>query len=242
MAWRSCQRFLNSTPGSLDLAGLVNGCKSGLNQQLAWFRSCLSKEQPGLWSRSRPPSAQSPSIIPREGALTLPQVGLRFPLHGSSCPPALQLNVQLPSLLNSPHPPGRSRCTCSLPPLLAELSLASRMAPPSHSSTRLPQPPLWWLCPRQASYPSGASPSPASEILKLKSGKDTSILSNTWGCPWTRFHAFSLVAKTPPSNSIRWRKEGFLVSPSCSLELCIQLGISFPFFLAFHVSSFLSYL
>ena len=240
MAWRACQRFLDSTPGSLDLAGLVNGCKSDLNQQLAWFRSCLSKEQPGLWPGSCPPSAQSPSVIPREGALTLPQAGLRFPSHGSSCPPALRLNVQLPSLSNSPHPPERSRCTCSLPPLLPELSLASRMAPPSHSSTRLPQPPLWWLCPRQASYPSGASPSPALEILKLKSGKDTSVLSNTWAshehvstCSlwWPKLHLLTVFAE-----------EGFLVSPCSSWELCIQLGISFPFFLAFHVSSFLSYL
>ena len=28
-------------------------------------------------------------------------------------------------------------------------------------------------------------------------------------------------------------KEGFLISPCCSLELCIQMGISFLFFFAF---------
>ena len=36
--------------------------------------------------------------------------------------------------------------------------------------------------------------------------------------------------------------EGLLISPCWSLELCIQLGISFPFSLAIHFSSFLSYL
>ena len=33
-----------------------------------------------------------------------------------------------------------------------------------------------------------------------------------------------------------------LLFPCYSLELCIQLGTSFPFSLAFHFSSFLSYL
>ena len=37
-------------------------------------------------------------------------------------------------------------------------------------------------------------------------------------------------------------EEGFLISPCYSLELCIHMGISFLFFFAFHVSSFLSYL
>ena len=37
-------------------------------------------------------------------------------------------------------------------------------------------------------------------------------------------------------------KEGFLISPCYSLELYIQLGISFPFSFAFCFSSFLSYL
>src|SRR5574341_801379 len=37
-------------------------------------------------------------------------------------------------------------------------------------------------------------------------------------------------------------EESFLISPCCSLELCIHLGISFPFFLAFCFSSFLIYL
>ena len=36
--------------------------------------------------------------------------------------------------------------------------------------------------------------------------------------------------------------KGLLISPCCSLELCIQLGISFPSSFAFHFSSFLSYL
>ena len=36
--------------------------------------------------------------------------------------------------------------------------------------------------------------------------------------------------------------EGFLISPYYSLLFCFQLGISFPFFLAFHFSSFLRYL
>ena len=36
-------------------------------------------------------------------------------------------------------------------------------------------------------------------------------------------------------------EEGLLISPCYSLELCIQLGVSFPFSLAFHISSFLSY-
>ena len=35
-------------------------------------------------------------------------------------------------------------------------------------------------------------------------------------------------------------EEGLLVSPCCSLELCIQLGIPFPFSIAFCFSSFLS--
>ncbi|KAB0344962.1 hypothetical protein FD754_021888 [Muntiacus muntjak] len=35
--------------------------------------------------------------------------------------------------------------------------------------------------------------------------------------------------------------EGFLISPCYSLELCIQMGISFLFSFAFHFSSFLSY-
>ena len=33
-------------------------------------------------------------------------------------------------------------------------------------------------------------------------------------------------------------EEGFLISPCYSLELCIQMGISFPFSFAFHFSSF----
>ena len=37
-------------------------------------------------------------------------------------------------------------------------------------------------------------------------------------------------------------EEGFIFSPYYSLELCIQLGISFPFSFAFCFSSFLSYL
>ena len=37
-------------------------------------------------------------------------------------------------------------------------------------------------------------------------------------------------------------EEDFLVSPCYSLELCIQISISFLFFLAFSFSSFLSYL
>ena len=37
-------------------------------------------------------------------------------------------------------------------------------------------------------------------------------------------------------------EEGFLISPCCSLELCIQMGISFLFSFAFHFSSFHSYL
>ena len=37
-------------------------------------------------------------------------------------------------------------------------------------------------------------------------------------------------------------EEGFLISPGYSLELCIQMGISFLFSFAFHFSSFLSYL
>ena len=35
-------------------------------------------------------------------------------------------------------------------------------------------------------------------------------------------------------------EEGFLISPSYSLELCIQMGVSFLFFFAFSFSSFLS--
>ena len=37
-------------------------------------------------------------------------------------------------------------------------------------------------------------------------------------------------------------EEGFLISPCYSLELCIQMGISFLFSFVFHFSSFLSYL
>ena len=37
-------------------------------------------------------------------------------------------------------------------------------------------------------------------------------------------------------------EEGFLISPCCSLELCIQMGISFLFSFAFCFSSFHSYL
>ena len=37
-------------------------------------------------------------------------------------------------------------------------------------------------------------------------------------------------------------KEGFLISPCCSLELCIQMGLSFLFSFAFCFSSFHSYL
>jgi len=45
------------------------------------------------------------------------------------------------------------------------------------------------------------------------------------------FYLFSLITE-----------ESFLISPCCSLELCIQIDISFLFFFAFHVSSFLSYM
>ena len=37
-------------------------------------------------------------------------------------------------------------------------------------------------------------------------------------------------------------EEGFLISPCFSLELCVQMGISFLFSFAFSFSSFLSYL
>ena len=37
-------------------------------------------------------------------------------------------------------------------------------------------------------------------------------------------------------------EEGFPISHCYSLELCIQMGISFLFSFAFHFSSFLSYL
>ena len=37
-------------------------------------------------------------------------------------------------------------------------------------------------------------------------------------------------------------EEGLLISPCCSLELCIQIGTSFLFSVAFRFSSFLSYL
>ena len=37
-------------------------------------------------------------------------------------------------------------------------------------------------------------------------------------------------------------EEGFLISPCYSLELCIQMDISFLFSFAFSFSSFLSYL
>ena len=37
-------------------------------------------------------------------------------------------------------------------------------------------------------------------------------------------------------------EEGILISPFYSLELCIQMLISFPFPFAFHFSSFISYL
>ena len=37
-------------------------------------------------------------------------------------------------------------------------------------------------------------------------------------------------------------EEGFLVSPGYSLELCIQMGISFLFSFAFRFLSFLGYL
>ena len=43
-------------------------------------------------------------------------------------------------------------------------------------------------------------------------------------------------------SSIPCTEEGFLTSPCYSLELCIQMGISFLFSFAFHFSSFLSYL
>ena len=36
--------------------------------------------------------------------------------------------------------------------------------------------------------------------------------------------------------------EGFFISPCYSVELCIQMGISFLFSFAFHFSSFHSYL
>ena len=37
-------------------------------------------------------------------------------------------------------------------------------------------------------------------------------------------------------------EKGFLISPWYSLELCIQMGVSFLFSFAFRFSSFLSYL
>ena len=37
-------------------------------------------------------------------------------------------------------------------------------------------------------------------------------------------------------------EEGFLISPCYSLELCIQMGVSFLFSFVFSFSSFLSYL
>ena len=52
-----------------------------------------------------------------------------------------------------------------------------------------------------------------------------------------------------PSHSIAFlyffalvTEEGFLISPCCSLELCVQMGISLLFSFAFRFSSFLSYL
>ena len=37
-------------------------------------------------------------------------------------------------------------------------------------------------------------------------------------------------------------EEDFLISPCYSLELCIQMGLSFLFAFVFHISSFHSYL
>ena len=49
---------------------------------------------------------------------------------------------------------------------------------------------------------------------------------------WARpFYFFALITQ-----------EGFLISPCYSLELCIQMGVSFFFSFAFHVFSFFSYL
>ena len=41
---------------------------------------------------------------------------------------------------------------------------------------------------------------------------------------------------------VLFTEEGFLISPCYSLELCIQMGISFLFSFTFSFSSFLSYL
>ena len=58
----------------------------------------------------------------------------------------------------------------------------------------------------------------------------------------------SLIFPPPPKNRIFLyffaliTEEGFLISPCYSLELCIQMGISFLFSFVFHFSSFLNYL
>ena len=48
-------------------------------------------------------------------------------------------------------------------------------------------------------------------------------------------HAFPIPIPTPTSLSTLW--VGFLISPCYSLELCIQMGISFLFSFAFSFSS-----
>ena len=65
-----------------------------------------------------------------------------------------------------------------------------------------------------------------------------------WNVPWVSpvFLKRSLVFSVLLFCSFAlFSEQGSFISPCYSVELCIQLGMSFPFF-AFHFSSFLSYL
>ena len=97
---------------------------------------------------------------------------------------------------------------------------------------------FWWICGGESVLPVlflrhlSSSPYWAHLCLKCSLGfsnylKEISSLSNSV----VFLYFFALVAE-----------EAFLISPCYSLELCIQMGISFLFFFAFHLPSFHSYL
>ena len=69
---------------------------------------------------------------------------------------------------------------------------------------------------------------------------DNKLCQSTRGCPWM---SFSECGSPSLTISLHWSQmKAFFISPCYSLELCIQMGISFLFCFAFCFFSFHSYL
>ena len=128
----------------------------------------------------------------------------------------------------------------------AHLTLLSRM-----SGSRWAITPLWLSVSWRPFFFSSSVYSCHLFLISSASVRSTAFLSFiepifAWNVPLVSliFLKKPLVFPIPLFSSVfaLITEEGFLISPYCSLVLCIQMGISFLFSFAFHCLSFLSYL